>query len=425
MAWRKICLFIILLLGLFLWIGCQATAGESTAVPPTTTSRLPASPTAVPISSIAPPPATLTPAPLPMTASPTAAPNYPLYDGQPLEPDKIGIQILLREQDQDELFVHLQALGVGWVKIQISWKLYQPEPGEYHEQRFAELDEFINTANTHHINVLLGVSKAPEWSRPTTEMDGPPADFSLYRSFMAFLARRYQNRVQAYELWNEPNLQREWNGMSLNAADFVVLLREGNAGVRTADPQAILISGAPATTGINDGLTAVDDRVFLRQMLAAGAADVVDVIGVHPYGWANPPDSSFANPNTAVPSHNNHPSFFFQDTLNDYGDLLAEFNLDKPMWITEFGWGSFDGFDSPPPAGAEFMNYVSEWQQALYTLRAFEIAQMNPQIGPVILWNLNFGPLLGNEFSLSGYSLLRPDGTKRPLYFALGAALSR
>ena len=363
---------------------------------------------------------TATPARLPPTSTPT--PNYPVYTGPPLKRNDLGLQIHLHREDVAQIFDHLQALNVGWVKVQVSWKLYQPYPDSYSDERFVELDALVDTAVFHHIAVLLSVAKAPEWSRPTTELDGPPTDFTLYQAFMNHLASRYQGRVAAYELWNEMNLQREWNGRPLDAADFVALIRLGATGVRLADPAAILISGAPAPTGINDGQTAVDDRVYFRQMLAAGLSEFVDVIGVHPYGWANPPETTYAQPDTAVPSHNDHPSFFFQDTLSDYASLLADHDAaDKPLWVTEFGWGSFDGFGFDPPTGAEFMTAVSEWQQAQYTLRAYEIAHDWPQIGPMILWNLNFGPLLGEDYTESGYSLLRPDGSPRPVYLALQA----
>ena len=87
-------------------------------------------------------------------------------------------------------------------------------------------------------------------------------------------------------------------------------------------------------------------------MLAAGVGDHVDAIGVHPYGWANPPDSSVAEPDPNVPSHNNHPSFFFADTMNDYAALLGEYGVAKPLWVTEFGWGTFQGIqdDGGDPA---------------------------------------------------------------------------
>ena len=210
---------------------------------------------------------------------------------------------------------------MGWVKVQVSWKLYQPAPDQYSEERFGDLDKLVQAAQANNISVLLSVAKAPEWSRPTTELDGPPSNNDRFRQFMQALAQRYQGKVAAYELWNEPNLQREWNGGPLDAAALVALIQAGAEGIRTADPTALVISGAPAVTGINDGIVAIDDRVYFRAMLAAGVAELVDGFAVHPYGWANPPDTTVANPDTAVPSHNNHPSFFFQDTLQDYGAL--------------------------------------------------------------------------------------------------------
>lgn len=353
---------------------------------------------------------------------PAAAIVLPVYGGPPLPRAALGVQIHLHREDLDQIVGQLQALGVGWVKVQVSWKLFEPEPGRVDDALFRELDQLVSRATSHDIQVLLSVAKAPDWSRATTEMDGPPVDSAAFAAFMQTLAARYRGNLAAYELWNEPNLQREWMGSPLSAADFVALLRAGAAGVRAADPGALVISGAPATTGINDGVMAIDDRLFLQGMLAAGVGEVVDGVGVHPYGWANPPDATAANPDPAGPTHNNHPSFFFADTLADYRALLdAAGYAALPLWATEFGWGSFAGLGGVPPAGAEFMAYVSEEQQAAYTLRAIELAQQLPGIGPLFLWNLNFAPLLGPGFSEAGYSLLGLDGAPRPVFLAVQA----
>lgn len=408
--------FLFCLMALVLF-GCQKAeeAVTPTAVPspivlPTETPLPTGTPAAIEL-----PGQTAVPTP---TLTPT--PSHPPYDGPTLNRSDIGVQVYLHRIDVPALVGQLNELGVGWVKAQVSWKLFQPYPDQFSEERFADLDALVAQANASGIQVMLSVAKAPEWSRPTTEMDGPPADYELYRQFMALLAQRYAGRVAAYELWNEPNLQREWNGVPLDAAALVALIQAGTEGVRAGDPAALVISGAPAVTGINDGITAIDDRVYFRGMLAAGVAEIVDGFGVHPYGWANPPDATFDNPDTAVPTHNNHPSFFFQNTLRDYEALLNEFGVtNKELWVTEFGWGSFETFAQAPPAGAEFMNDVTEWQQAAYTQRAFALAHDWPQVGPMILWNLNFAPWIGDAFSESGYSLLRPDGTPRPAYFAL------
>jgi hypothetical protein len=347
-------------------------------------------------------------------------PNYPLYEGEAIDRDDIGIQIHLHRENQGLILEQLKALDAGWVKVQVSWKIYQPALNRFDDFRFEELDRFIAAARANEIKVLLGVAKAPEWSRPTTEQDGPPKDYAHFGVFMRLLAARYQGRVAAYELWNEPNLQREWNGAELGGAATAALVRAGASGVRAVDAESIIISGAPAPTGINDGLTAIDDRLFLRQMIAAGIGDFVDVIGVHPYGWANPPDSSATAPDPAVPSHNNHPSFFFGDTLRDYRAILDGAGLGAmPLWATEFGWGSYDGLGTSPPAGVEYMGAVDEREQAVYTLRAYEIARDLEGFGPLFLWNLNFGPTLGSEYVVSAYSALRPDGSPRPLFNSL------
>ena len=65
------------------------------------------------------------------------------------------------------------------------------------------------------------------------------------------------------------------------------------------------------------------------------------------------------------------------------------------------------------------MSNVSEWQQALYIMRAYELAHGWDWVGPLFLWNLNFGETLGSDYSESGYSLLRADGSRRPAYRAL------
>ncbi len=436
----------ILIWSILVSTGCQSTLTPTvttlaTEMEPTTTNTVePATPTLITNptrGAVATPTQSLTlsestgeattdtpvPSPEPsLTPRVTATSIYPIYSGPPLSRFETGIQLHLHREDLDQLFGYLRTLGIGWVKNQISWKLYQPEADRFDDFRWQELDGLVTAAEREGLKVMLSVAKAPEWSRATTELDGPPADYSTFQAFMTYIASRYRGRVHAYELWNEPNLQREWNGMPLNANSFVALIQAGVNGVRQVDSEVVLISGAPATTGINDGISAIDDRLFLQNMVAAGVTDYVDAIGAHPYGWANPPDSTVTNPDPSIPSHNNHPSFFFLDTLHDYRQILEQAgHSEVPIWVTEFGWGSYDGLGVPPPDDLSYMGYVNEQQQAEYTLRAYELAHQYDWLGPMILWNLNFGPTLGPDFPVSAYSLIRPDGTPRPVMQALAA----
>jgi hypothetical protein len=259
--------------------------------------------------------------------------------------------------------------------------------------------------------------------RSETVEYGPPQDPAEFGRFMRVLASRYAGRVAAYELWNEPNLRREWHGEPLDPALFVALVREGAGNIRVVDPAARIISGAPAVTGINDGETAVDDRVYLRGMVAAGVSEWVDGIGVHPYGFANPPEEKSGDPAHAAPSHNNHPSFFFRDTLDDYRAILVQGGLESlPLWVTEFGWPSTDGLGSVDVTGWEYGRDITEEQQAAYTVRGFQAGRALEWMGPMILWNLNIATIWGKDRPESAYSLLRPDGSYRPVYIAVRVA---
>ena len=326
----------------------------------------------------------------------------------------IGIQGQFVDPD-GETFVNWAAdLGVGWIKQQIDWNTIEYEPGKY---RWIEIDQFVDRAQSRGFKILLSVARAPGFSRPEpVEEDGPPTDFAIFHQFMLELSSRYRGRVAAYELWNEPNLRREWRGFELSAAKFVELIRQGASAVRQGDPAAIVVSGAPGVTGIDDKINAIDDRVYLREMIAAGVGDLVDALGAHPYGAANPPDERASDPTHTATGYNSHPSFFFLDTLEDYHASLAAAGLDKPIWVTEFGWPSVENFGKVDTRGWDYASEVGEKDQAAYLLRAIELRRERPWLGPMIIWNLNEAWLFGPDRPKSAYSLIRPDGSLRPAY---------
>ena len=320
----------------------------------------------------------------------------------------------------DETLRWAQGLGVGWVKQQVTWHTIEHGPDNF---EWEQLDWAVAACDGYGFNVLLGVVHAPDWTRASELETGPPADYAEFGRFMEQVATRYRGRVAAYELWNEPNLAREWRGDTLDPARFVALVAEGAKGVRAGDPDALVISGAPAVTGINDGVTAIDDRVFLRGMYEAGIAQWVDGIGAHPYGFANPPDESWLDPTHVASSHNDHPSFFFRDTLEDYHAIMLEYgDTANRVWVTEFGWPSVDGMGSMDTTGWEYARQVSEAQHAEYVVRAFQMGDERRWVGPMFLWNLNLAAIWGADDPVSAYSLLRPDRSYRPAYIALRLA---
>ncbi|MEL7674715.1 MAG: hypothetical protein AAGU78_13320, partial [Chloroflexota bacterium] len=191
--------------------------------------------TAAPASLTAPPPtattapsATTTPPPSPavlatatVPATPTVEPS-PTIPGTPLptyNAGLMGIQINANMSNEDfaVMLWLTQRLGVKWVKFQMSWKEMEPERGQLSDV-FYRYRVFVQDANAAGFDVLLSIAKAPAWARATAGEDGPPANPQDLANFITRLMSEVRTDItgrsyfDAIEVWNEPNLRREWNG---------------------------------------------------------------------------------------------------------------------------------------------------------------------------------------------------------------------
>jgi hypothetical protein len=336
-----------------------------------------------------------------------------------------GIQVhAIDAIDADYTIGLAKDLGMGWVKQQIRWEHVERSPGSY---QWGDPDRVADAAGQAGLKLLFSIVAAPDWARPGKEGSGPPDDPADFARFMSAMATRYRGRVQAYEIWNEQNLQREWDGVSLSAADYVALLAAAYPAIVAADPEAVVISGAMAPTGINDGIGAIDDRVYLQAMYEAGLSAVCDAVGSHPYGFANPPDVYFQGP-YGPPGYDpnrgwdEYPCFFFRNTLQDYyAIMVANGDGGKRVWATEFGWPTIDGMGVSTNPGYEYAADITEAQQADYIAGAYRWAAGWGHAGTLVLWNLNMWPIVGPENEMSKFSILRGDWSPRPAYVAIRA----
>ncbi|MGB1285771.1 MAG: hypothetical protein ACPG7F_04490 [Aggregatilineales bacterium] len=371
-------------------------------------------------------PPTSTPRP---TETPTPV-NTPFTTPQPvtsLDANMVGIQ-LDANKDRDAWFqwmIRSNQLGVKWIKVQVDWSALQPNGPADFGAAFRLFQLNVEDAHKQGFNVMLSIAKAPGWTRSNQNEAGPPDDPQSLGNFMAYLFTVIKPEwVDAVEVWNEPNLLREWTGtLSFDGAGYMQLFAPTYGAIKGVAPDVQIISAALAPTGSVPGIT-VDDRVFLQQMYDAGLQNYPDVVmGIHPYGWGNPPDAVCCDEDEDR-FWDDDPHFFFLDTINAYRRIIAE-NGDagRQMWITEFGWASWDNL--PQPAPDVWMTYNSVQQQQDYTLRAFELIQAADDIGVAILWNLNFGNelLVANRVEMVGYSLFVDGYPIRPLYYALSEAL--
>jgi len=380
-----------------------------------------------------PPSSTLVPGETqPPVEQPTNPPSVSAQGAMPnLDPERMGIQLdpTLNQTDWNNAINDIQRLGVKWLKVQVAWSFLEPGRGQIGED-FRRLETYLETAKQAGLNILISIAKAPSWARSNQAEDGPPDNPDELANFILLFLTETGKAADAIEIWNEPNLQREWQGHPLTGQSYMSYFvpaynavqqyleaaRNDPVEPRTR-PLTVITAGLAPTQG--DG--AADDRTYLQQMYAAGLAQYTNenaAVGVHPYGWANPPDATCCG----TVGWDDNPRFFFLDTINAYRDIMVSAgDSDAKMWLTELGWATWDGFPGDPPEA--WIGFTDECEQGNYLTRAFQISQGRDFIGPMMIWNLNFAILSGmvdSRDERAAYSLIVPgDPRERAAYWML------
>jgi hypothetical protein len=318
-------------------------------------------------------------------------------------------------------------LGMNWVKIQVEWDIVEPDPAYY---QWFFYDGPIDEANRRGLYVMVSVVGAPEWTRAAGGHNGPPDDYNLFAGFMTELVRRYQGKVNAIEVWNEQNLDREWTATAgIRPADYVDFLSRAYNAIKAVDPNVIVISGALSPTGVNNAQV-MDDFVYLDQALAAGLLNYADCVGAHHNGYNIGPDvtaeqaPSTAEAATAIfrgPFSNVNHSWSFKTTLDIYAQKVQAIDPNKRLCVTEFGWASSEGYDTFP-TNFEFAQDNTLAEQAQFIVQAFQLMRDSGDVWLAFLFNFDFGNKgNGPTDDPVPYSILDTNGVPRPAFDALAA----
>lgn len=267
--------------------------------------------------------------------------------------------------------------GFGWVKQNVGWRDVEGIAKGHFDWYFT--DRIVADAERLGLKVLFRLDSEPVWAVPRrgdTSGNGPPQDPQDFGDFCHALADRYRGRVQAYQVWNEPNLAREWGGHPPDPAEYVELLRACYVGVKSADADALVISAGLAPTGT--GLpAAIPDRDYLVGMYEAGAAPYFDALGLNAPGYKAPPETS-PEEAAASPEYGGQRFFCFRHVEDMRGIMLRYGDGEKQVVVLETGWTT-----DPRPDSPYHWHAVSPQQQADYLIRAFRYAEEHwrPWIG--------------------------------------------
>jgi len=215
--------------------------------------------------------------------------------------------------------------------------------------------------------------------------------------------------ADAIEVWNEPNLPREWQSGQINPQSYTQLLCASYSAIKAAAPGVAVISAAPAPTGYFGGChgAGCDDIPWLQGMYNAGAANCMDYIGAHHNSGATPPSATSGHP--ADPGSTHHSWFFLPQTQIYYNI----FGGARQLFYTELGYVSPEGFGWIPGTFAWGGN-TTVAQQAQWLAEVVSLSQQTGMVRTVIVWNVDancYGECGGVQDPQAGFAIIRPDGT--------------
>ena len=197
----------------------------------------------------------------------------------------------------------LKDIGVRWVRIEGK---SSPGLGFY--------DGVIASYRNAGLKVMLLLDYTTEPGKPASNAgDGEwSAYLGRFVPTVQAIAQHYGDGVDAWQIWNEPDLHRPGTGYDpgVPAHHFSAMLRDAVAAIRPHSSRPIV------TAGLASG-----DPGYLAQARDAVGGLTVDAVAVHPYGQRAPDNW----PNTQWGFGN----------MSDLFDRYLLFGL--PLWITEIG----------------------------------------------------------------------------------------
>jgi len=110
----------------------------------------------------------------------------------------------------------IQGLGVGSLRVVLTWKRVAPSPDSSRKPDFdttdpagydwGQYDALLDDAKARGLKVLLTVSgRVPRWATEDKKDDVTRPDPGEFAQFMTAVGRHFASRVATWSVWNEPN----------------------------------------------------------------------------------------------------------------------------------------------------------------------------------------------------------------------------
>ncbi len=297
--------------------------------------------------------------------------------------------------ERAEVLDRIEESGARWVRLDVGWAMLQPRPGGFDEGWAVPLvDEVMQQLRERDLKVLVMFWLTPTWasSEPDefTAQYTSPDDPADYAAALGEVAERWGDVVDAYEVWNEPNLEVFYHGT--DPQTYADLLCASYPVVRRADPDARIVFG---------GLMYNDDD-WLQRAYDAGAGGCFDVMSVH----------SYQAPADSPPSVVDDGEVWNLRNLDEVRDTMVENGDRLPVWITEFGWSVHDNDSETEP----WRRGVDEQTQARYAAEALTLLGEDFPYVRVAFWYKDAANDESTDVHQEGYAMLDEERRPRPVW---------
>lgn len=163
-----------------------------------------------------------------------------------------------------------QNAGMRWNRWEFRWSSIEPRAGQYD---WAGSDRVVEESRAARLSVQGILISTPRWAEARSPGSAIPSGLyepwdspaNTWGRFVQTIAERYRGRVQAWEVWNEPDYPRGsfsfWFG---SKADYYQLLKVAYKAIRSVDPSASVLLG---------GLMYWADPAYLEELLSTARRD--------------------------------------------------------------------------------------------------------------------------------------------------------
>jgi len=193
------------------------------------------------------------------------------------------------------------------------------------------------------------------------------AEIQRYLDFVRFVVREFKDRIECYEIWNEPSMS--FVGQWMEVQDYIELVRRAVPVIRQEYPEAKIVVGG------THFLIDPDSHNYLFKILSSDIMPLVDGISWHGmYGTS--PEFDF------------HRQYYYAypSLVEEIKDVASGHGFTGQYIADELRWQTRDQQDTR--AGADWPNIYSETKCAKYYARGIIMnLGITDSVTQILLWN--------------------------------------